>query len=239
MSKTWSVYIHINKINSKKYIGITSQDPERRWGVKGSRYKKGAFKNAIKKYGWDSFYHIVLCSNKSKEEAKEIEKYLIHICNSKAPYGYNMTDGGDGTSGFEMLKETRTKISEASRKLWQDDDYKKRIIGNRHKSDSTYQSKEFKEKISKLVSGENNPNYNNHWSNEQKESLRQKQKDNPMYKNETNPNAKQIRCIETGEIFACMKYAQERFGLKSTGSFTSAIKNGKTAAGFHWEYVDK
>lgn len=239
MNKTWSVYIHINKVNSKKYIGITSQDPEYRWGINGSRYKKGVFRNAINKYGWDSFDHIILCSGKSEEEAKEIEKYLIRICDSKVPHGYNMTDGGDGTLGAEMSPEARAKIGEASKKLWQDDAYRKRIIENRHKPDSTYQSEEFKKKISGLVSGDKNPNYNNHWSDEQKESLRQKQKSNPMYNNETNPNAKKIRCIETGEIFACMKYAQERFGLKSTGSFTSAIKKGKTAAGFHWEYVDQ
>lgn len=239
MNKNWSVYIHINKINSKKYIGITSQDPEYRWGNNGSRYKKGAFKNAINKYGWDSFYHIILCSNKSEEEAKEIEKYLIWVCDSKVPNGYNMTLGGDGTVGAELSEETKAKISLASKKLWENDEFKQKMIEDRHKEDSIYQSKEFKDKISKLVSGEKNPNYNNHWTDEQKESLRQKQKKNPIYKNETNPNAKKIRCIETGEVFACMKYAQARFGLKSTGSFTAAIKKSKTAAGFHWEYVDQ
>lgn len=239
MSKNWSVYIHINRINSKKYIGITGYDPGYRWGSNGSRYKKGAFRNAINKYGWDSFDHIILCSGKSEEEAKEIEKYLIRVCNSKVPNGYNMTDGGDGTSGIELTDETKSKIGKASKKMWQDESFRKRAIENRHRPDSAYQSEEFKKKISNLVSGDKNPNYNNRWSGEQKEALRQKQKRNPMYNNETNPNAKKIRCVETGEIFACMKYAQERFGLKSTGSFTAAIKKGKTAAGFHWEYVDQ
>lgn len=50
------VYIHTNKINQKKYVGITSKTPERRWGINGCNYKDcPAFWNAIQKYGWEEF----------------------------------------------------------------------------------------------------------------------------------------------------------------------------------------
>ena len=37
---TCSVYIHMNKINGKIYVGRTKQNPEKRYGVNGSHYLK-------------------------------------------------------------------------------------------------------------------------------------------------------------------------------------------------------
>ena len=49
----YCVYMHVNKINNKKYIGITKQKtPESRWGANGVNYKGSPhFYAAIKKYG--------------------------------------------------------------------------------------------------------------------------------------------------------------------------------------------
>lgn len=56
IDKIWTVYVHTNLINGKKYIGITSMSPEKRWR-NGTGYTCGAFKSAIAKYGWDGFSH--------------------------------------------------------------------------------------------------------------------------------------------------------------------------------------
>ena len=237
MDNNWTIYMHINKVNGKKYIGITSKDPKERWGSKGSKYRSSYFSNASKKYGWDSFQHLIIFSGLTEEAAKYLEPLLIKAFNTKAPNGYNIADGGSGAPGVHLSDETKKKMSIASKLKWSDFEFAQKMTEIRNDPNGAYQSEGFKKKISSLVKGENNPNYNHKWSDEQKESLRIKQKSNPMYKNETNPNAKRIRCIETGEIFECMKFAQERFGLKTTGSFTAAIKKNKTAAGFHWEYV--
>lgn len=40
-SKQYTVYIHSNKLNDKKYVGITSQNPNRRWQNNIIRYCLG------------------------------------------------------------------------------------------------------------------------------------------------------------------------------------------------------
>ena len=103
------VYMHVNKLNNKKYIGITSQKPSARWQngygyleqSKNGRYKQDAFARAIIKYGWDGFEHKILFENLSADDAKakEIEliaNYHTWLCDPDC-HGYNMTPGGDGT----------------------------------------------------------------------------------------------------------------------------------------------
>lgn len=106
MQNNWIVYKHTNIINNKSYIGITSRNPEDRWGKQGEKYRpaKGrysSFYSAIKKYGWDNFTHEILLEHLSFEEASYKEKELIIFYNSKAPNGYTLTDGGEGTCGYE------------------------------------------------------------------------------------------------------------------------------------------
>ena len=74
----YRVYVHINKINNKIYIGQTCQTLERRAGNNGFQYQHSChFYNAIQKYGWDNFKHLVLIDNISLEMANIIEEKLI------------------------------------------------------------------------------------------------------------------------------------------------------------------
>ena len=99
---TYCVYIHINKINGKKYVGQTifGDYPKRRWR-NGTGYSNQLyFHSAIEKYGWDNFEHEVIASNLTKEEADNFEKLLIAKLNtSDRNFGYNLTLGGDGNLG--------------------------------------------------------------------------------------------------------------------------------------------
>lgn len=92
----YSVYIHTNKINNKKYVGITKQEPKKRWRYQGIGYKGQRFYNAIQKYGWDNFDHDVLFTNLTKEKAEEIEVDLIAKYKTlNSDFGYNVHRGGD------------------------------------------------------------------------------------------------------------------------------------------------
>lgn len=114
---SYCVYMHNNKINGKKYIGITKLKPENRWGKNGRGYKDNKhFYNSIKKYGWDNFEHIIMHTNLTVEDAKQCEINLVKKYSSNnSKYGYNKTRGGD--TMYEMTDETRKKLSDSHKGL--------------------------------------------------------------------------------------------------------------------------
>ena len=93
------IYMHVNKINDKKYIGITYQNPPSKRWKNGSPYIKSSnthFSNSIKKYGWENFDHIILEEGFfTFKEAGEKEDYYINLYNTRnVEKGYNITPGG-------------------------------------------------------------------------------------------------------------------------------------------------
>lgn len=113
MEKTWTVYMHTNKINNKVYVGITNQTTTSRWRLDGSgylrknkncSYSQPKFAHAILKYGWDNFEHIVWAEGLTHDDACHAEKLLIAIWDT-IKNGYNMTKGGEGTYGISHYGE--------------------------------------------------------------------------------------------------------------------------------------
>lgn len=95
--KTYTVYEHVNKVNGKRYIGTTSQKPEKRWGWKGSGYFNQPFWEAIKKYGWENFDHNIIAEGLSRDEAADLEYSRIREYDTLNPeHGYNRKEGGSG-----------------------------------------------------------------------------------------------------------------------------------------------
>lgn len=100
MEENYKIYMHKNKINDKVYVGQTKQSLMRRWRHNGVGYiESPLFWNAIQKYGWDNFEHIVLVDQiKTKEKADILERYYISLYQSNdRQYGYNILDGGEDT----------------------------------------------------------------------------------------------------------------------------------------------
>ena len=94
MMGEYTLYLHQNKINGKVYVGITKQNPNKRW-QKGYGYLKTYFYKAIEKFGWDNFEHLIIEDNLEKNEAFLKEKELIKKYRSDDKrYGYNIAEGG-------------------------------------------------------------------------------------------------------------------------------------------------
>ena len=132
MERNYKLYVHIAP-NGKKYYGITKQKPEKRW-INGKGYRNNQyFTRAINKYSWDNIEHIILHEGLDKEEAGELEQYMIQWYDTaNRDYGYNISLGGENSSPTE---ETRKKLSEAG---------KGRIV-----------SEETRRKLSKALKGKN------------------------------------------------------------------------------------
>lgn len=94
--RKWLVYVHTNKTNKKRYVGITSQANLKRRSKNGKAYKGCIyFYRAIEKYGWNNFDHEVLVSNLTEIEAKEMERFYIELFRTtNLMFGYNIDSGG-------------------------------------------------------------------------------------------------------------------------------------------------
>lgn len=105
------VYLVQCKVNGKRYVGQTIKTVEERFNEHAKCKKNMLISKAIQKYGKENFRYGVIKSCASKAEMDYWEKYFIVALKSKVPYGYNLTDGGEGTSGIERTPEYRAKLS--------------------------------------------------------------------------------------------------------------------------------
>lgn len=132
IEKTFYVYVHTNKVNGKRYVGVTSQEPEERWNNgRGYTKRQPHMYNAIQKWGWENFDHEILFSNLSVDEASRIEQSLIDEWRLQdREYGYNAQSGGlisatlsdeikekisAALTGRQLTEEHREKISKAKK----------------------------------------------------------------------------------------------------------------------------
>lgn len=108
--------------SGKSYIGISSKTTEERWKkhiehALGKR-TSGVLYTALRKYGSDSFKVETLVIANDWAYLCDLEKKVIHAYNTKAPFGYNVSDGGEGVLG-QRSEEVKARISAAQKKRFQ------------------------------------------------------------------------------------------------------------------------
>lgn len=130
--------------NGKRYIGMTESVASRRW--LDHRYHarmghKGVVYDAIRKHGVENARFEILVVADGRDYLADLERGAIRSFGTRAPLGYNVTDGGDGAPcghkyrvglkhsaaskakmsktrqalGFHHTEETKARIGEASR----------------------------------------------------------------------------------------------------------------------------
>ena len=139
------VYIHKNKINGKVYIGQTN-NIKRRWKGNGSQYKTSPhFWNAIEKYGWNNFEHIVIKNNLNADQADLWEKYYIKQYNATdSQCGYNILSGGNNKlKNYWSLESSKQQQSKRRIQYFENNPQAKELINkNRIKKIQCIETKE-------------------------------------------------------------------------------------------------
>lgn len=261
----YTIYYHRNKINNKYYIGQTKQTLINRFGRNGKRYMSRhehiKFNNAIKKYGWDSFEHGVICTCHTIEEANKLEEYYIQKYDSFLN-GYNATKGGGGKLGLSGKKcawygrkhteEEKKKISKANKgKVVSRKNSKSKCILAVDKETNCivgeYVSINQCSDVLKINQGDISRCLSGKRKYAKGYYFIEKDKYDGLAVPPTehiSHNSKQVRCINTGEIFRSMMEAGRKYNISS--SDISRCVNGKrktcgelsTGERLKWEYAD-
>lgn len=246
---SWTIYKHTNKINNKCYIGQTKRTVEDRWGKNGINYlyKDTHFANAIKKYGWDNFWHEIIEEDiETLEEANRRETYWIKFYDS-VKNGYNSNYGGD----------CHTVSDEVREKFKQRTGEKNPFYGKHH---SLEQKEEYRKKIGKKVIcletkveyesatyagqllGVNGGNIRSAC----RLGINVKIANDFFhfyYKDEVKPafissQVKKVYNVETNEIFNGLISAGKSINKSSKLIGMACRGKVQTAGGYHWAYLD-
>lgn len=238
----YKIYMHRNKINGKIYIGQTKQKPENRWR-NGEGYKKSPyFYNAIRKYGWDNFEHIILIENLDRDNANILEEKLIKEYNTTDDkYGYNLSSGGGSPVMNELARqhcrENRPDINGANNPMY----------GKHH----TEETKEKIRKTKEKYIGKNATRYGAVLSDETKKKIGDGNRGKIIPKEtikkmvDNNPNRNPVFQIDivfrkiVGE-YESASHASRETGVKSSQISACCNNTPKyiSAGGYIWMYCE-
>jgi len=134
---------------------------------------------------------IFLKQNLTEEEAFKHEIYMIAVFGRKdigTGILRNMTNGGEGVSGFVFAEEIKRKMSEKRKGIY---------VGKNSPNYGKSPSEETRKKQSEKMRGENNPNFGKKHSEENRRKMSEKKKG--KFKGENNPNYGKSHSEETKE----------------------------------------
>lgn len=161
----YCVYKHTAP-DGRIYIGITGNDPKKRWN-NGSGYRTNSyFTRCIKKYGWDNFEHSILFDKLTKKEAQKIEIELIkkYKCNNRK-FGFNITAGGEARNGAKLSEKHKRLIREGNLGKIVSEETRKKLS---QKTKKQWENKEYQNHMREVNLGKNNPQYGKKRTDEEK-----------------------------------------------------------------------
>ena len=111
--RIYYIYLITCLVNGKQYVGKTN-DPKQRLIAHATAKYVSAVGRAFRKHGRENMQMEMIACALTEDAAFEAERSLIVQHGTRAPHGYNLTDGGDGTSGHTHSQETIDKMKARS-----------------------------------------------------------------------------------------------------------------------------
>jgi group I intron endonuclease len=192
------IYKITNLISGKSYIGKTTESVNRRWkrhqyacatGLKLPLYE------AMRKYDVQNFSIKVVLEVEKSGDLDQLEMLYIKKFSTKAPAGYNLTDGGDGASYGNKLR-LNMHPSETNKVA-----LRKVLIGNKF-SQGHIQTETHKEKIRLALKGRKKPYLQGQpLSESTKSKLRTAQRLRRQKEADARPQTDTRRCTDCGDSF--------------------------------------
>lgn len=204
------IYVTINRINGRKYIGMCSfeKDTSQNYTYLGSGT---LLKRAIRKNGRENFTRVILEQCETFEDLSTAEQKWITMLNAvDSDEFYNLSFGGYG-GNTETLKEFWSRFTPQERKQlrrWRRPDH----------------------------SGCKNPHWGKHHSEETKRKIGAKSTNrnwnHPDHKGSKNPRAQKCRISYNGktETFDCLKDFADKYQLHY-GMVKTISRSGPTTRG--------
>lgn len=116
----------ITSPSGKQYVGITTRSVSRRMNGHRTSARGGSpypLHAAIRKYGFNRMKIEILHQSCDIEELHRLEIETIAARNTISPNGYNLTDGGEGTTGHTVTDENKLKLSACMSDRWENPEF--------------------------------------------------------------------------------------------------------------------
>lgn len=214
------IYCIYNKINNKSYIGksvdFDARKKEHIRKLKCGKHINNHLQNSWDKYGEENFLFSVLLSDVSDLKLNRYEKLFIQLYNTNdKKFGYNLTIGGDGVSGYTHSEEVLMRL----RKNHAD------FSGEKHPYYNKKHTNEIKKIISDCMKGEGNGMFGKKHTYETKRKISEKMKNVNVNKD----RRKYDSLIDEVKIMLNQDISQTEISklLNIPQPYVSKIKNGK------------
>ena len=208
--------------NGKRYIGKTCRTMAQRQGAEMERYKKCTLLyNAIQKYGVNNIRTIILYEGViSAERSSEIEKFYIAFFKTNVnrygtSYGYNLTDGGEGVSGWVPSPERLIVLQNQMRE-------------NGHKHRGTKLSEDHKEKLRIAKMGKPGIKHSAESRHKASETMKRVSRTSEAFKRAAEAKKKKVYILDliTNEVFEFNSYQEAASDMGVAASIISRWLQG-------------